>query len=98
MRSRQAIGYVVQIDGVDITLNLMDVHRGQLAAHAHGVSVVTEVGSLLGIESGGRLLVMKVQSLSFAEPKEVHRFGLGNIGCFRAIASSHRFGGGSAAA
>lgn len=76
MRSRQAIGYVVQIDGVDITLNLMDVHRGQLAAHVHGVSVVTEVGSLLGIESGGRLLVMKVQSLSFAEPKEVHRFGL----------------------
>jgi hypothetical protein len=76
MRSRQAIGYVVQIDGVDITLNLMDVHRGQLAAHAHGVSVVTEVGSLLGIESGGRLLVMKVQSLSFAEPREVHRFGL----------------------
>jgi hypothetical protein len=76
MRSRQAIGYVVQIDGVDITLNLMDVHRGQLAAHTHGVSVVTEVGSLLGIESGGRLLVMKVQSLSFAEPKEVHRFGL----------------------
>ncbi len=76
MRSRQAIGYVVQIDGVDITLNLMDVHRGQLAAHAHGISVVTEVGSLLGIESGGRLLVMKVQSLSFAEPKEVHRFGL----------------------
>ncbi|WP_228437995.1 anti-phage-associated helicase HerA [Xanthomonas campestris] len=61
---------------MDITLNLMDVHRGQLAAHAHGVSVVTEVGSLLGIESGGRLLVMKVQSLSFAEPKEVHRFGL----------------------
>ncbi|HFF5943077.1 MULTISPECIES: anti-phage-associated helicase HerA [Stenotrophomonas] len=76
MRSRQAIGYVVQIDGVDITLNLMDVHRGQLAAHVHGVSVVTEVGSLLGIESGGRLLVMKVQSLSFAEPKEVHRVGL----------------------
>lgn len=76
MRSRQAIGYVVQIDGVDITLNLMDVHRGQLAAHVYGVSVVTEVGSLLGIESGGRLLVMKVQSLSFAEPKEVHRFGL----------------------
>ncbi len=47
-----------------------------MAAHVHGVSVVTEVGSLLGIESGGRLLVMKVQSLSFAEPKEVHRFGL----------------------
>lgn len=76
MRSRQAIGYVVEIDGIDISLNLLDVHRGHLAAHAHGISVVTEVGSLLAIESGGRLMVMKVQSLSFAEPKEVHRNGM----------------------
>lgn len=76
MKSRQAIGYVVQIDGIDITLNLMDVHRGHLAAHGHGVSIITEVGSLLGIESAGQLMVMKVQSLAFAEPKEVHRYGL----------------------
>lgn len=76
MKSRHAIGYVVQIDGIDITLNLMDVHKGHLAAHGQGVSAITEVGSLLGIESGGRLMVMKVQSLSFAEPKEVHRHGL----------------------
>ncbi len=76
MKSRHAIGYVVQIDGIDITLNLMDVHKGHLAAHGQGVSAITEVGSLLGIESGGRLMVMKVQSLSFAEPKEVHRHGI----------------------
>jgi hypothetical protein len=76
MRSRQPIGYVVQIDGVDVTLNLLDLHRGHLASHAQGLSVVSEVGSLLGIESGSRLLVMKVQSLSFAEPREVHRFGI----------------------
>lgn len=75
MRSRQAIGYVVQIDGQDVTLNLLDVHRGHFAAHSVGISVVTEIGSLLGIEAGGRLMVMKVQSLSFAEPKEVHRQG-----------------------
>lgn len=75
MKSRLAIGYVVQIDGIDVTLNLLDVHRGHLASHGHGISVVTEVGSLLGIETGGRLMVMKVQSLSFAEPKEVHRHG-----------------------
>ena len=75
MRSRPAIAYVVQIDGIDITMNLLDVHRGHVASHACGVSTVTEVGSLLGIETGGRLLVVKVLSLSFAEPKEVHRFG-----------------------
>lgn len=78
MKSRQAIGYVVLIDGVDITLNLLDMHRGHMASHAQGVSTVTEVGSLLGIESGSRLLVMKVLSLSFAEPKEAHRFGAGS--------------------
>lgn len=78
MKSRQAIGYVVLIDGVDVTLNLLDRHRGQMASHAQGVSAVTDVGSLLGIESGSRLLVMKVLSLSFAEPKEAHRFGAGS--------------------
>lgn len=49
MKSRHAIGYVAQIDGIDITLNLMDVHRGHLVAHCYGISTVTEVGSLLAI-------------------------------------------------
>lgn len=78
MKSRLPIGYVVQIDGVDVTLNLLDMHRGQLASHAHGISVVTEVGSLLALDSGSRVLVMKVLSLSFAEPKEAHRLGVGS--------------------
>lgn len=77
MRSRQPLGYVVQIDGPEITLNLLDIHRGQVAAHLHGVSPVTEVGSLLAIDSGSRVLVMKVLSLNFAEPKEAHRLGVG---------------------
>lgn len=76
MKSRMPVGYVVQIDGGDITLNLLDMHRGQLASHAQGVSTVTEVGSLLAIDAGSRLLVMKVLKLSFAEPKEAHRFGV----------------------
>ncbi|KGC43796.1 anti-phage-associated helicase HerA [Burkholderia pseudomallei] len=78
MKSRLPIGYVVQIDGPDITLNLLDMHRGQLASHAHGVSPVTEVGSLLALDAGSRVLVMKVLSLSFAEPKEAHRLGVGS--------------------
>jgi hypothetical protein len=78
MRSREPIGYVVQIDGPEVTLNLLDLHRGQLAAHAQGVSAVTEVGSLLVLNGGGRTLVMKVLSLCFAEPKEAHRLGVGS--------------------
>lgn len=78
MRSRQPIGYVVQIDGAEITLNLLDMHRGQMAAHQQGVTTVTEVGSLLALDSGSRVLVMKVLSLSFAEPREAHRLGVGS--------------------
>jgi hypothetical protein len=78
MRSRLPVGYVVKIEGSDVTLNLLDMHRGQLASHAQGVSTVTEVGSLLVLDSGSRALVMKVVSLSFDEPREAHRLGVGS--------------------
>jgi len=78
MKSRQPIGYVVQIDGPEVTLNLLDMHRGQVASHMQGVSPVTEIGSLLALDAGSRVLVMKVQSLSFAEPREAHRLGVGS--------------------
>lgn len=78
MRSRLPVGYVVRIDGSDVTLNLLDMHRGQLASHAQGVSAVTEIGSLLVLDSGSRALVMKVLSLSFDEPREAHRQGIGS--------------------
>lgn len=73
MNGRDAVGYVVEVDDGEVTLNLLDRHRGQLAAHSQGVSMVTEVGTLLAISSGARLLVLRVRSVSFAEPREVHR-------------------------
>lgn len=78
MKSRQPIGYVVQIDGPEVTLNLLDMHRGPVASHLQGISHVTEVGSLLALDAGSRVLVMKVLSLSFAEPREAHRLGVGS--------------------
>lgn len=78
MRGRLPVGYVVRIEGSDVTLNLLDMHRGQLASHAQGVSSVTEVGSLLVLDAGSRALVMKVVSLSFDEPREAHRLGIGS--------------------
>ena len=68
---------MVSISGTKVTLNLQDVHRGHYASHVDGVSVVTEVGALFGVDDGHRLQVMRVQSLSFAEPKEAHRAGVG---------------------
>lgn len=78
MRGRLPVGYVVRIEGPDVTLNLLDMHRGQLASHAQGISAVTEVGSLLVLDTGSRALVVKVVSLSFDEPREAHRLGIGS--------------------
>jgi hypothetical protein len=80
MNARQPIGYVIGIEGTDITLNLLDYHRGMVASHSQGVSMVTEIGSLLGVDAGNRLLVLKVLGVSFAEPKEVHRQSVGEKG------------------
>lgn len=73
MLSRTAVGYVVQIDGGQVTLNLLDHHRGQMASHYQGVTPVGEVGGLLVIDGGYRLFVLKISGLNFSEPKEIHR-------------------------
>ncbi|WP_439504132.1 anti-phage-associated helicase HerA [Methylophaga sp.] len=73
MQNRAAIGYVVQIDGGQITLNLLDHHRGQMAGHYQGVTPVGEVGGLLVIDGGYRLFVLRISGLNFSEPKEIHR-------------------------
>lgn len=61
-----------------VTLNLKDAHRGHYASHRDGVSPVTEISGLFGVDGGTRLLVMRVRSLSFAEPKEAHAAGVGS--------------------
>ena len=70
--SRMPFGYVVAIDGSRVTLNLRDEHKGHYVSHRYGVVPVTDIGNLFAVESGHRLLILKVQSLSFAEPREVH--------------------------
>ena len=73
MLQRNPIGYVIGVSGIETTLNLLDQHRGMVASHFQGVSTVTEIGSFLGIDSGHELIVIKVLSVNFAEPKEIHR-------------------------
>lgn len=78
MNGRQPFAYVVSIDGAKVTFNLLDTHKGHFASHRDGVSGVTEVGGLFGVDVGVRLLVMRLRSLSFAEPREAHRVGVGS--------------------
>jgi uncharacterized protein len=73
---RSPFGYVVSIEGSNVRLNLLDAHRGQVAGHRDGVSTVTEIGGLFGVDGGVRLLVLRVRSLSFAEPREAHSKGV----------------------
>ena len=73
MRGRDPIGYVVSIESNQVTLNIKDTHKGHLASHRFGVSSVTEVNGFLGVDGGTKILVLRTKSMSFFEPKEIHR-------------------------
>lgn len=83
MNGREPFAYVVTVEGPMVTLNLKDAHRGHFASHRDGVSPVTEINGLFGVDGGSKLLVMRVRSLSFAEPKEAHSAGVGSTAIHR---------------
>ena len=73
MKGRDSFGYVVAVEGSRVSLNVKDTHKGQYASHRDGVSSVVEMNGLFGVDAGARILVLRVNSLSFAEPREVHK-------------------------
>lgn len=72
MLDRAVFGYVVSIDGPAVILNLRSEHRGFVASHRQGISGMLENGTLFGVSSGSSILVLRVLSLQFAEPREAH--------------------------
>ncbi len=78
MNGREPFAYVVAISGARVTLNLLDAYKGHFASHRGGISPVTEVGQLFGLDDGARTLVLRVRSLSFLEPREAHQAGVGS--------------------
>jgi hypothetical protein len=78
LNTREPFAYVVGVTNGVVTLNVLDSHIGQLAAHAEGVSAVAEVGALFGIDGGTRLLVLRVLGLKYDDPREAHRRGVGS--------------------
>ena len=77
MRGRPGIAYVVEVNGAEVLLNMHESHRGQVAAHSDGVTVVGQPGDLIAVDAGADLLVLRIHAIAFAEPKEAHAQGVG---------------------
>lgn len=72
MIRRQPLGHIVEIDGSQVLINLHEEARGHVAAHADGISAVGQPGDLVGIQGGSDVVVMRILSIAFAEPKELY--------------------------
>jgi len=72
MSARRPIGYVVEIDGPFLLLNVLEDSRGHVAGHRDGLSTVEQPGDLIGVEAGAELIVVRIMTVAYAEPKEVH--------------------------
>lgn len=72
MTARRPIGYVVEIDGSQLLVNLLEDSRGHVAGHRDGLSTVEQPGDLIGIDAGAETIILRIMSVAFAEPREVH--------------------------
>lgn len=72
MTSRRPIGYVVEIDGPHLLVNLLEDSRGHVAGHRDGLSTVEQPGDLVGIDAGAETIILRIMTVAFAEPREVH--------------------------
>jgi len=72
MTSRRPIGYVVEIDGPILLVNLLEDSRGHVAGHRDGLSTVEQPGDLVGIDAGAETIILRITTVAFAEPREVH--------------------------
>lgn len=77
MISRRPIGYVVEIDGPQLLVNLLEDSRGHVAGHRDGLSTVEQPGDLVGIDAGAETVILRIMTVAFAEPREVHTAGRG---------------------
>lgn len=63
------IGHVTAIEGTRVSVQLRRLHRGHIASFQEGVASVSEVGSLVAIDGGVRLFVLRVSGLSVDESR-----------------------------
>ncbi|WP_163934386.1 anti-phage-associated helicase HerA [Paraferrimonas sp. SM1919] len=74
-----SIGYVVALEGTKIRVNLLEGHKGQLAAHRLGVSSVSQPGDLIGFDAGTSLVIARVTDMAFVDPDKAHTSNVGTM-------------------
>lgn len=72
MIARRPIGYIVEINGPELLVNLLEDSRGHVAGHRDGLSTVEQPGDLVGVDAGIETIILRIMSVAFAEPREVH--------------------------
>lgn len=73
MRGRNPVGYVVQVEGANVFVNLLDSTRGLVAGHVEGVSGMEQPGDVVGIKAGAHIIALRISSIFFKEPREAHQ-------------------------
>ena len=73
---RRSVGYVVEIRDSDLLINLMEESRAHFSGHSEGISSIGRPGDLIGVEGGTNIIVARVNSIAFAESKEVRSYSL----------------------
>ncbi|MEE9923688.1 MAG: ATP-binding protein [Brucella anthropi] len=68
---------MVEIDGPQLLVNLLEDSRGHVAGHRDGLSTVEQPGDLVGIDAGAETIIFRIMTVAFAEPREVHAVGRG---------------------
>ncbi|MDE3016377.1 MAG: ATP-binding protein [Pseudomonadota bacterium] len=53
-------------------MNLLEDSRGHVAGHRDGLSTVEQPGDLVGVDAGVETIILRIMSVAFAEPREVH--------------------------
>ena len=71
---RKSVGYVVEIKDFHLLINLSEETRSHIAGHPEGISSIGHPGDLIGVEGGTNIIIARVTSIAFAEPREIHSY------------------------
>lgn len=68
---RASIGQIVEVDGLSALAVIQDAAKSQIVTHHDGLSSFEQPEELVGIGSAGIILVGRIQTLFFSEPRDV---------------------------
>jgi len=68
---RASIGQIVEVDGLSALAVIQDAAKSQIVTHHDGLSSFEQPEELVGVGSAGVILVGRIQTLFFSEPRDL---------------------------